>query len=166
MATIGARTGRRIKTGLAITISAAALLGGCAEGVEVNSRLLDSVGLSTAALTANRAEPKLAQRAPLVMPPSTQKLPEPGTAPPPQPEVAAGPAWPKDKDQEKVASAQDKARQQAQYCRDGNWKEKALDNDLGGMQGPQGSCGSIFSVIGGFFGGSTSKYDPMEGGTR
>jgi hypothetical protein len=166
MATNGARTSRRFRMGVAIAISGAALLGGCADGVEVNSRLLDSVGLSTAALGANRAEPKLAQRAPLVMPPSTQKLPEPGAAPPPSPEVAAGAAWPKDKDQERVASAQDKVRQQAQYCRDGNWKEKALDNDLGGMQGPQGSCGSIFSVIGGIFGGETPKADPMDGGTR
>jgi hypothetical protein len=165
MATNGTRTGRRIKTGLAITISAAALLGGCAEGVEVNSRLLDSVGLSTAALSANRTEPKLAQRAPLVMPPSTQKLPEPGAVPPPPPEVAAGGAWPKDKDQEKVVSAQEQARQHAQYCRDGNWKERALDNDFGGMSGPKGTCGSIFSVIGGFFGsGNAPKPDPMNSG--
>ena len=164
MTNIGARINRRIKTGLAITISTAALLGGCAEGVEINSRLLDSVGLSTSALTANRSEPKLAQRAPLVMPPSTQRLPEPGAAAPPPPEVAAGGAWPKDKDHERVASAQDKARQQAQFCRDGNWKERAIDNDFGGMSGPQGNCGTIFSVIGGFFGGNTPKPDPMDGG--
>lgn len=168
MATIGTRTGRRIKTGLAITISAAALLGGCSDGVEINSRLLDSVGLSTAALSANRKEPNLAPRAPLVMPPSTQKLPEPGVAPPPPPEVAAGGAWPKDKDQEKVASVKEKARQQAQYCRDGNWKERALDNDFGGTQGPQGQCGTIFSVIGGFFSGSGSapEPDPLHGHTQ
>jgi hypothetical protein len=166
MATIGAHISRRFRIGVAIAISGAALLGGCADGVEVNSRLLDSVGLSTAALSASRPEPKLAQRAPLVIPPSTQVLPEPGAAAPPSPEVAAGAAWPKDKDQERVASAQDKARQHAQYCRDGNWKEKALDNDLGGMQSAQGSCGSIFSVIGGIFSGETPKTDPMQGDTR
>jgi hypothetical protein len=163
MANTGAGISRRIRTSAAIAI-AAALLGGCADGVEVNSKLLDSVGLSTSALSANRVEPKLAQRAPLVMPPSTQKLPEPGTAPPPPPEVIANGAWPKDKDQEKVASAQEKERQQAQYCKDGNWQERAIDNDFGGMSGPQGSCGTIFSVIGGFFGGSTPKPDPLNGG--
>ena len=165
MGNIGARDSRRFKSGLAITISAAALLGGCADGVEINSRLLDSVGLSTAALSA-RPEPRLAPRAPLVIPPSTQKLPEPGTAPPPSPDVAANGAWPKDKDLERAASAREKEVQQAQYCRDGNWKERALDNDLGGTQGPQGTCGTIFSVMGGFFGGNTPKPDPMDGGIR
>jgi hypothetical protein len=160
-----ASIGRRIKAGVAIAFSAA-LLGGCADGVEVNSKLLDSVGLSTAALSANRPDPKLAPRAPLVMPPSAQKLPEPGAAPPPPPEVVGGAAWPKDKDQERVASARDKERQQALYCKDGNWKERAIDNDLGGTQGPQGTCGTVFSVIGGFFGGSAPAPDPMHGHTQ
>jgi hypothetical protein len=168
MANIGARVSRRMKVGLAIVISGAALLGGCADGVEINSKLLDSVGLSTAALSGRSAEPRVPQRAPLVMPPSTQKLPEPGGSPPPPPEVAANGAWPKDKDQERAASVKDKARQQAQYCRDGNWKERAIDQDFGGTQGPQGQCGTIFSVIGGFFdnSGSAPAPDPMQGHTR
>jgi hypothetical protein len=158
--------GRRLRAGLAVTATAF-LLGGCADGVEVNSRLLDSVGLSTAALTGSKPEPKLQPRAPLVMPPSTQRLPEPGSAPPPQPgELAANAAWPKDKDQERIAQAKDKDRQQAEYCRDGNWKERAIDHDSGGMQGPQGQCGSIFSVIGGIMSGGAQKLDPMEGGIR
>ncbi len=165
MTNIGARLSRRFKAGLAITISGAALLGGCADGVEINSKLLDSVGLGAAALNA-RPEPKLAPRSPLVMPPSSQKLPEPGAAPPPPPEAIAGSAWPKDKDLERVASGKEKERQQAQYCRDGNWKERAIDNDFGGMSGPQGQCGTIFSVIGGFFGGGAQKTDPMNGDTR
>jgi len=162
--------GRKLKAGMAATMTAAAvLLSGCADGVEVNSRLLDSVGLSTAALSGNRVEPKLQPRAPLVMPPSTQRLPEPGSAPPPQPGEAVavgGPAWPKDRDQERVAAARDKDRQQAEYCRDGNWKERAIDNDAGGQKGPQGQCGSIFSVIGGFMSGNPQKSDPMNGGTQ
>lgn len=160
--------GRKLKFGMAVTATAAVLLGGCADsGVEVNSRLLDSIGLSTAALSAKQTEPKLAPRAPLVIPPSTQRLPEPGSAPPPSPGEVAGAAWPKDKDHERVASARDKERQQAEYCRDGNWQERAIDNDFGGMQGPQGTCGTIFSVIGGFFkGGSQDKPDEMHGGTR
>lgn len=160
--------GRRLKTGMAATaVTAAIILSGCAEGVEVNSRLLDSVGLSTAALSAKQPEPKLQPRAPLVMPPTTQRLPEPGSSPQPQPgEMAGNQAWPKDRDQERIALAKDKDRQQAEYCRDGNWKERAMDNDDGGMRGPQGQCGSIFSVIGGFFGTGAQKPDPMEGGVR
>jgi hypothetical protein len=166
MASIGARTIRRFKVGLAITV-AGAMLGGCADTVEVNSKLLDSIGLSTAALSGRAAEPKMPQRAPLVMPPSTQKLPEPGSSPPP-PEVVADAAWPKDKDQEKAAQVKEKARQQAQYCRDGNWKERAIDNDFGGTQGPQGQCGTIFSVLGSFFNNSSSAPEPdaMHGRTQ
>lgn len=158
-----ASIGRRIKVGVAIAISSAALLGGCADGIEVNSKLLDSVGLSTAALTASRPEPKMAQRAPLVMPPSTQKLPEPGAAAPPPPEVVGGTAWPKDKDQERIASARDKERQQAQFCKEGNWKERAIDNDAAGQQGPTGQCGTIFSWVGDMFKGTPPEPDPMHG---
>lgn len=154
MAGKSARISRRIRVGLATVISGAALLGGCADGVEVNSPLLDAVGLSTAALS-KREEPKVAPRAPLVMPPSTQRLPEPGETPAPAAAAAsADPAWPKDPDQQRVASAARKKTEHDQYCRDGNWKERAKDNDFGGRSGPQGTCGSIFSVIsGGWFGG-------------
>jgi hypothetical protein len=165
MASIGARAIRHFTVGLAIAIAGAAL-GGCSDTVEVNSRLLDSVGLSTAALSGRAAEPKMPQRAPLVMPPSTQKLPEPGSSPPP-PEPVADASWPKDKDQEKVAEVKERARKQAQYCRDGNWKERSMDSTAG-TQGPEGQCGTIFSVIGGFFsnGGNAPEPDVMHGRTQ
>jgi hypothetical protein len=157
---------RRLRTGATATaVAAAVALGGCADGVEVNSRLLDTVGLSTAALS-KREEPRLQQRAPLVMPPTTQKLPVPGSAPPPSPEATTAAAWPKDKDQQRVADAADRDRRQQEYCRDGNWKERAMDSGYGHTNGPERICGSIFSVIGGFFGGSTQKADPMNGGTQ
>lgn len=145
---------RRIRIGLATVISGAALLGGCADGVEINSPLLDSVGLSTAALS-KKEEPKVAPRAPLVMPPSSQRLPEPGQAP--GPVVAADPSWPKDRDQERAAAAGQKQSKQAQYCRDGNWKERSMDSGYGHTVGPDGKvCGSIFGFIGDFFSGSSA----------
>lgn len=135
-------------------ISGAALLGGCADGVEINSPLLDSVGLSTAALS-KREEPKLQPRAPLVMPPNAQRLPEPGQ--PPQATAAADTAWPKDRDQERASDAAQKKTRQAQYCRDGNWKERSMDSGYGHTVGPDGVCGSIFSVIGDWFSGNSPK---------
>jgi hypothetical protein len=150
-----ARISRRLRVGLAAVISGAALLGGCADGVEINSPLLDSVGLSTAALS-KKEEPKLQPRAPLVMPPSTERLPEPGQAPPTA-VAAANPAWPKDKDQERAAAAGQKQAKQAQYCRDGNWKERSMDSGYGHTVGPDGVCGSIFSVIGDWFSGNSSN---------
>jgi hypothetical protein len=155
-----ARIRRRVRVGLATVISGAALLGGCADGVEINSPLLDAVGLSTAALS-KKEEPKLQPRAPLVMPPSTQRLPEPGQAQPASAAVA-DPAWPKDRDQERVATAKQKAAAQAEYCRDGNWKERAMDGPQGGATvGPGGVCGSLFSAMGGWFGsGSSDEREP------
>ena len=157
MAMVRASIGRRIQFGAACTISGAMLLGGCADGVEMNGRLLDAVGMSTAALNANRVEPKLQPRAPLVMPPTSERLPDPNAPPPP---VAAiqDPAWPKDADQQRVASAADKVRQHEQYCKDGNWKERAVDNDSP-MQGPMGTCGSIFTWTQNLFGSGNSSGD-------
>ncbi len=154
-----ARISRRIRVSLATVISGAALLGGCADGVEVNSPLLDAVGLSTAALS-KKEEPKLAPRAPLVMPPSTQRLPQPGEASTPaKPVASADPAWPKDPDQNRVTAAAQKKAAHDEYCRDGNWKERSKDNDFGGRSGPQGACGSIFGVVGDWFSGTPPKED-------
>jgi hypothetical protein len=155
MAGTTARISRRVRVGLATIISGAALLGGCADGVEINSPLLDAVGLSTAALS-RQEEPKLQPRAPLVMPPSTQRLPEPGQAPPAA-AAAADQAWPKDKDQERAAAAAQKKSRQAQYCRDGNWQERAMDSGYGHTVGPEGVCGSIFGVIGDWLNGNPSN---------
>jgi hypothetical protein len=143
---------------LVSAVAGAALLGGCSDGVEINSPLLDAVGLSTAALS-RQEEPRLQPRAPLVIPPSTQRLPEPGQA---QPAAVAkvDPAWPKDRDQERVASKKEKASRQADYCRDGNWKERSVDGGSSGYSnGPEGVCGSIFSVMGGWMNGSSSTGD-------
>lgn len=157
MAAGTARISGRIRVGMATLVTGAALLGGCADGVEINSPLLDSIGLSTAALS-KKEEPRLQPRAPLVMPPSTQRLPEPGQARPPA-VAAADPAWPKDKDQERVVAAAEKKSRQAEYCRDGNWKERSMDSGYGHTNGPDGVCGSIFSVIGDWFSGNTPKED-------
>jgi hypothetical protein len=70
----------------------------------------------------------------------------------------ADPAWPKDRDQERVASAREKETRQAEYCRDGNWKERSKDGGTGGYsEGPEGVCGSLFSVMGGWLSGNSSN---------
>ena len=156
MAGSTARISRRLRVGLASAITSAALLGGCADGIEINSPLLDAVGLSTAALS-RKEEPKLQPRAPLVMPPSTQRLPEPGQAEPVA-TAAVDPSWPKDKDAERRATAKDKAARQAEYCRDGSWKEKSMDGGRGDYTSERaGSCSTIFSVMGGWLSGNSSS---------
>ena len=157
MAAGTARISGRIRVGMAALVTGAALLGGCADGVEVNSPLLNSLGVATGAL-GQKEEPQLKPRAPLVMPPSTQRLPEPG-----QPAAAAAaapaanPAWPKDAEQDRIAAAAEKKQRHTRYCRDGNWKERAMDPNAGGMQGPNGSCNTIFDWVGNWFGSGNAE---------
>jgi hypothetical protein len=129
----------------------AAGLGGCAgfDGVEFNGKIFDAVGLTGS--LGKRQEPKTEARAPLVLPPTGQTLHEPGAlAAVPAGAPAADPAWPQDRDKQKQANASALQKQQQAYCReDGNWKEKALRDDLAADKGPAGSCtGSVFSIIG------------------
>lgn len=116
-------------------------LAGCAQdGIEFQGKIFEAVGL--AGDTSNRGQDtKAAQRSPLVLPPDTTKLPAPGEAPPP---VVANQEWPRDRDAMRQADADARKRAHEQYCRDGNWREKALDKDASPAQGPMGSCqGSV-----------------------
>lgn len=122
-------------------------LPGCGgvDGVELNGKIFEAVGLTGS--LGKRAEPRTEARAPLVLPPATERLPEPGemaaTAP-----VQTATAWPNDPDKRRTGNEAAKNKAQADYCRDGNWKEKALGDQLDARVGPQGVCGSIFSVMG------------------
>lgn len=121
-------------------------LPGCGglDGVEFNGKVFDAVGLTGA--LGKKEEPKTEPRAPLVLPPASERLPEPGenTAAAP---VQTAEAWPNDPDKQRQANEAAKKQAQAEYCRDGNWKEKAMGDDLASAKGPEGSCGSIFSAV-------------------
>ncbi len=126
----------------------AALLGltGCGgfDGVDFNGKVFDAVGLTGA--VGKRAEPKTEARAPLVLPPASERLPAPGemaAVAPQQPDTA----WPNDPDKGKASKADAQKQAQAEYCRDGNWKEKAMREDEK-ASAAQAKCGSLFSVLG------------------
>lgn len=125
-----------------------ALLGlpGCGgvDGIEFNGKIFEAVGL-TGALGGKREEPKTDPRAPLVLPPASERLPAPGemaVAAPQQPDAA----WPNDPDKRKASAAAAKKQAQAERCGDGAWKEKAMKDELA-MAKAQDDCGSIFSVM-------------------
>ncbi len=119
---------------------------GCAgEGVELNGKIFDALGVSGNAL-GRREEPKTQARAPLVLPPSQTRLPEPGAAPQ---QVVGQQAWPQDRDQQKVAAAEEQKRKKAN-CQDENWKERAT------KPGEASPCGgSLFSILGNGLTGSS-----------
>jgi len=128
--------------------AASILLGGCADGIELNGKVFDLLGVSPAALEASRREPKLAERAPLVMPPDAKRLPDPGSAPATAATDQSN--WPIDPEQRKLAAAQERERLHLAYCRgDIQWKEKAFNSKdgTGTNLSPYGPCPSIFGGL-------------------
>ena len=142
MAHLQTRSGRWWLAGGAA--AATLLLSGCADGVDLNGKVFDLMGISPAAQEAKKFEPKLAARAPLVVPPDVNRLPEPGSEAVPEPAQAA---WPDDPEQRKVREAQERERLHLAYCRgDIQWKERALNKDNGNVRSPYGPCPSLFSA--------------------
>jgi hypothetical protein len=116
-------------------------LSGCAEGVELNGKLFDWMGISGSAQSSRTTEPKMAERAPLVVPPSVTRLPEPGSGKVTSDDVAAL----NDPEQRKAAAAKERERLHLAYCRgEMQWREKALDPNTTNKS-PYGPCPSLIN---------------------
>jgi hypothetical protein len=130
----------------AAAIGGLLLLSGCADGVDLNGKIFDLMGISPSAQDERRKEPQLAERAPLVMPPDSNRLPAPGSGQ----VVAAGQAWPDDPEERKKREASERERLHLAYCRgDIQWKDRALNPQSGtatsAPRSPYGPCPTIFS---------------------
>lgn len=139
-------TSRRLGVRVALAaIGACALaLAGCsADDVEFNGKIFDAVGLNQ---KTKSAEPKMVARAPLVMPPNPERVPEPGLPPEGQSADVAALA-----DPDKVAKTNkaELERQQAEYCKQNYELAKAHgDNNADLATGPLGPCrGSVIGAI-------------------
>ena len=114
-------------------------LGACAD-TELNGKVFDLMGVSSAAQAAAKAEPKMAVRSGLVLPPDSARLPEPGSA---GTDEAAALAAVDDPDQRKIKSAAERARLHKAYCSgEMNWKERVNDKDAT-PKSPYGPCGLV-----------------------
>lgn len=135
---------RRIGIGPVAVLVVALGLPGCGgiDGVEFNGKIFEAVGMTGA--LGKREEPKTEARAPLVLPPPREQLRAPGelAAAPQQPDTA----WPNDPDKAKVAKASAEQKAQADYCRDGSWKDRAMREDDKAAVA-QAKCGNLFSVL-------------------
>jgi hypothetical protein len=126
-------------------VGSALLLAGCADaGIDLNGKVFDVLGISPSAQEARRYEPQVAERAPLVMPPDSKALPQPGSGQAPPAQFA----WPDDPDQRKVREAKERERLHLAYCRgEIEWKEKALNKqDISAPRSPYGPCPTLFSA--------------------
>lgn len=143
MGTTGRWFGMR-RAPVAAALCALALSGCSADDIELNGKIFDVVGLNTGKTSS--AEPKMVARAPLVMPPNPERVPEPGLPPESQ---AADIAALNDPDKVAQTSQAELERQQAEYCRKNYDLAKAHgDNNADLASGPLGPCrGSVLSAI-------------------
>jgi hypothetical protein len=118
-------------TGVAVALS------GCAAGdVEMNGAIFDYLGMGKA------APPKAAQaadRQSLVLPPSLDRLPEPGSGAAGAGVAATQVAMPVNPESKTTANAAEQERQQTAFC-DKAMQRAKLIRDVAPVQGPFGSC--------------------------
>jgi hypothetical protein len=132
---------------LAAAGAAALVLSACAPGdVELQGKIFDAVGISGGQQGGGRVV-KLADRAPLVVPPDANRLPPPGeTGSTDAPDALAAID---DPDRKRLKTKAELERQQAEYCRVNYELPKARgDASAASAKGPLGPCApSIFSAI-------------------
>jgi hypothetical protein len=123
---------------MTLAVIAAVAIGGCSmDDVELNGGLFDAVGIGGNQPKA--AEPKLAARTPLVVPPSTASLPAPGTpAEAVQTDVTVAID---DPDRKIIVTEAEKQKQQDEYCRKNYDPARAAgDASADSIEGPLGPC--------------------------
>jgi hypothetical protein len=149
--TIDGPRGRKVVRRLGRALLAPALLalvatGGCGgiDGIELNGKVFDLLGVSPSALENAKREPQLAARAPLVLPPDANRLPQPGSEQPQDRIVGLD-----DPDQRKLAEAKERERLHLAYCRgEMKWKDTALNpQSINAPSSPYGPCPGLFGGV-------------------
>ena len=108
-------------------------MAGCGtDDIQFNGGVFDAMGLNDAKKTG---DPKLAERAPLVVPPSLDRLPAPGEAPPPSQIAGIN-----DPDAAKQKSREEQEKQQAEYCEKNYDGAIRRGEEAASVEGPLGPC--------------------------
>ena len=140
-----------LRTASAAKILGAAVLllafGGCsADDIELNGGLFDAVGMGSKNRVA-KSEPVMAARAPLVLPPNLERLPQPGA---PVGGESADVAALDDPDKKLIVDQAALEREQAEYCKV-NYEQKLAHGDRTSAdlaEGPLGPCrGSAMGLV-------------------
>ncbi len=131
---------RHIRTRRFVTLAAMAVAvatGGCSmDDVELNGGVFDALGMNN---STTKSEPKLAARAPLVLPPGLERLPQPGV--PAESQVADVTSMINDPDRKATVDKAELQRQQTEYCTKNYELAKASgDNNADLAEGPLGKC--------------------------
>jgi hypothetical protein len=132
----------------AISAALASGLTACgSDGVELNGKIFDAMGVSPAAQANSRREPKLSDRAPLVMPPNTARLPEPGADAEGAVDVSQQLNEPERK---KQLAAAERERLHKSYCSgEATWKDRATARPGydEAPKSPFGPCGALAEYL-------------------
>jgi hypothetical protein len=132
----------------ATCVALAVSLAACGtDGVELNGKIFDAMGVSPSAQANSRREPKLSDRAPLVMPPNTARLPEPGADAEGAVDVSQQLNEPERK---KQLAAAEREKQHKAYCSgEATWKERAQARPGydEAPKSPYGPCGAIAEYL-------------------
>jgi hypothetical protein len=141
---------------IAALLAGAVALSGCGGaggvGVELDAPILNAVGLDLGG--KKKDEDDLPERPGLVVPPSTEALPAPGT----QTAAAGAQNWPDDPDKRKKRDAAEKAAAEEKYCREGNWDSKANIDEFNKNIGQEARCQSkLGKALNNSFGRSTES---------
>lgn len=131
---------------LALGLLASLAVAGCSmDDVELNGGVFDALGVG--ANQPKSAEPQLAARTPLVVPPSTASLPAPGVSP--QSTATDVTVALDDPDRKIVVSEAEKQKQQDEFCRKNFDPAQAVgDASADGIEGPLGPCRrSVLSAV-------------------
>lgn len=137
------------------TVSAAKVLGvavllmafgGCSgEDIELDGKVFDAIGMGKN--SAKKAEPQMASRSPLVMPPNLERLPQPGEQPGGE---AVDVAALNDPDKKLIVNQVEMQKRQAEYCKV-HYEQAIVHGDRDGAdlaEGPLGPCkGSVLNAI-------------------
>ncbi len=144
--------------GIAVRIASFIVVGalaGCAgTDVEINAPILEAAGIN---LTSKPPpEPNLEERPPLVVPPSVERLPEPGE----RRVAAAEEQWPDDPDLIAKAEAEKAEREREIYCREGDWSGQGGIGEFDRTLGREDRCPSqLGKSISEALGGGEAKPD-------
>ena len=139
------RSKRILHLATAAALAATLALGGCGgvDGVDLNGKLFDWMGVSTSSLENTKREPQVAARAPLVLPPHADRLPEPGVEKVPN-ELAAL----SDPELKKAAAAKERERLHMAYCiGEAQWKDRVYKPDQTANRSPYGPCPGMFGSL-------------------
>jgi hypothetical protein len=121
--------------------------GGCsADDIQLDGKLFDAVGIGSNS-KVKRGEPVMASRAPLVLPPNLERLPQPGEQPGAESTDVAAIA---DPDKKLIVSEVEMQKRQAEYCKV-HYEMAIAHGDRDGAdlaEGPMGSCrGSVLNAV-------------------